>query len=99
MDATILVLRVADGAVAGTWQLPPDILDVLGFRWEPHDRFLVFIDDHELAHVWDPAASMNRDETIRLRFWSGALAFSPDGRTLAVGNVDDIDVFAVPPER
>jgi WD40 repeat protein len=64
-------------------------------HWDPHGRFLAFMIDGNAVHFWNPSAEATEDRTIQLRSVSRSFALSPDGKRMAVGDGDAIDVFKI----
>jgi WD40 repeat protein len=58
-----------------------------GLAWSPDGRFIAFITDHRVLHIWNPFQTDNSERIIDLSATegSGPIALSPDGTMLAVG--------------
>ena len=88
------IFRLVDGVEVAS--SPPADGPYLSYiRWDPLGRFLVFADDVNVVHVWNPFSKTPAEASIQLTKFSGGIALSPDGRKLAVGNGDLIDIFQI----
>jgi hypothetical protein len=57
--------------------------------WDPKQRFLSFINGGLTSiSLWNPNQRTQQLAKIEINFWAGALGFSPDGKRLAVGDVN-----------
>jgi WD40 repeat protein len=92
---SVQVFRLSDGAEQASWSPRQDTSYLGNICWDPLGRFLVFVDDRAVVHVWSPTLGMTEDMTIQLQKFPGGLALSPDGKRLTVGDGNVIDFFQI----
>jgi WD40 repeat protein len=93
----VRVFRTDDGSRVSAYDGAPPSPDrriawpIGGVAWRPGDNLVAFISEHSKLHLWDPLqpGPIERIVTMGATGNSSALAFSPDGRSLAV-NVDEM---------
>jgi hypothetical protein len=87
------VYRLPDGVELAS--IGPAGSPYLGnLRWDLEGRFLVY-SDRKAVHFWNPFVAPAKDVVIQLRSNSRSLSLSSDGRKLAVGDGDAIDLFKI----
>jgi WD40 repeat protein len=92
------VYRLPDGANVASLSTSGSLCyDSL--HWDPRGRFLAFTRAFDrvcnTVHFWNPATGKSDGATIQLRSVSRSLSISPDGKRLAVGDGNAIDVFKI----
>jgi hypothetical protein len=88
------VYRLPDGVEVASIS-PAGSPYLSNLRWDRDGRFLVFMSDSKTVHFWNPGADAAKDVVIQLLSNSRSLSLSPNGKQLAVGDGDAIDLFEV----
>jgi WD40 repeat protein len=97
----VRVFRTEDGSRISTYDGAPPSVDMRvawpigGVAWSPGDNLAAFVSDHSKLHLWDPLrpGPIERVITMSTRGGSSVLAFTPDGRSVAVNVGRDIRIF------
>jgi len=91
----VRVFSTKDGSRIAVY--PKPFYPAYGVAWSPDGRFLAFITGYRKLHLWDPFRPDASELAIDLSAGpdSLALAFSPDGKQLAVGVGSNVRLFSV----
>jgi len=63
--------------------------------WSPDGEVIAFVANHRVLHLWDPFQAQTAERTIDLDRDADSLAFSPDGRKLAIGVGRNVKIFSL----
>lgn len=94
----VRVFHTKDGSRAAVNSGSTDRIHAV--TWSPIAGYLAFITEHPKhpkLHLWDPLNPNDGERTIELNAGAESLAFSPDGRYLAVGNGRVVSIFIPAP--
>ena len=86
------ILRVKDGSRLASLTAP--VAPVRQAMWEPHGRYVAFLDQHQGLFLWAPWRS-NVPTRVELPDPSLSLAVSPDGGRIAVTTDRGIRVYSI----
>jgi hypothetical protein len=96
----IRVIQISDGREQGETTAHGPILDML--RWDPRGRFLVFASTDSSywrtnwqIHLWRPLLGETREIILRGMPMPEAIAFSPDGKRLAIKSEKEVALFGL----
>jgi hypothetical protein len=96
----IRVIRTSDGRELGETTAHGPILDML--RWDPRGRFLVFASTDGAywranwqIHLWRPLLGETREIVLHGMPMPEAIAFSPDGKRLAIKSEKEVALFGL----
>jgi WD40 repeat protein len=63
--------------------------------WSSDGRFIAFVTGRRVLHLWIPLQLKTTERQIALDGEAYSLAFSPDGRELAVGVDRNVKIFSI----
>ena len=97
----VRVFRVSDGTrmasasgfLAGLW-----LMGTRGLAWSPTNNLVAFISAQGDLHVWNPMHPDKPHAVAYVNRNADSLAFSPDGRLIAISVPRGIDLFEITPK-
>jgi WD40 repeat protein len=89
----VSIYRIADASSVANFEDP--VIRLNGLSWTADGRFLAFITGNRQLHVWGPLDAEPSDQVTKLDRAAESLAFSPDGRSLAIGIGEKLTTFSV----
>jgi WD40 repeat protein len=89
----VRVFRVTDGSRVASYEQP--LSPIFSLAWSPDRHSLAFITgfDHAKLHLWNPFEEKISERIIRLTGAATSLAFSPDGKRLAVAHGNSVAIY------
>jgi len=88
------VFHVSDGTELG---VHPSLGFVSDLAWDAKGRFVVFVGDRDVLHIWNPSRPGTSERTMQLRSIHRGAVFTADWRRMLVANGPYISVFAIDP--
>jgi hypothetical protein len=94
-NSPVRIFRIDDGTRIAEYGKPAPLRG--GLAWSPDGRFIAFITERRILHIWSPLGRENPERTIELSRTreAGVFALSPDGAMLAVGIGQNVRMYRI----
>jgi WD40 repeat protein len=94
-NSPVRIFKISDGAAVAEYDKPPPIQS--GLVWSPDGRFIAFVTERRILHLWNPFQVDRSERTIELSRGgrAGPIALSPDGAMLAAGVGANVKIYRV----
>jgi hypothetical protein len=94
-NSPVRIFRIDDGTRIAEYGKPAPLRG--GLAWSPDGRFVAFITDRRILHIWSPLGRETPERTTELSRTgeAGVFALSPDGAMLAVGIGQNVRMYRI----